>query len=235
MEDTAMTRESCRRWVLFSTVFLCLIACIAPGYAQDARYSVSYIEVASPKRTTAIHLLRALRDAARREAGNSGFEILQRIGRPWHFAILESWNDTQAQASHAAMPDTKLFSDNIKALLTAPIDERPLLGFAAGPAKTPGARAIYVVTHVDLIGPKKDEGLAALRQLSADSTKDAGRLRFDVLQQTNRLNHLTLVEVWRDQAALQAHEAADHTRKFRETLLPASGSPYDQRLYKIVR
>jgi quinol monooxygenase YgiN len=227
--------EQGRRRLLFSGIFLCLMACITPGYAQNARFAVSYIEVAPPKQTTAIHLLRALRDAARREAGNSGFVILQRVGRPWHFAILESWKDAQAQASHAAAPDTKSFSDKIKPFLTAPIDERPLIGFAVGRSEAPGARAVYVVTHVDLIGPKKDEGLAALRQLSTDSAKDAGRLRFDVLQQTSRLNHLSLVEVWRDQDALQAHEAADHTRKFREILLPASGSPYDQRLYKLVR
>jgi quinol monooxygenase YgiN len=56
-----------------------------------------------------------------------------------------------------------------------------------------------------------------------------------VLQQTSRPNHLTLVEAWRGRAALEAHEAAAHTRKFRDALLPMSGSLYDQRLYKAIR
>ena len=89
--------------------------------------------------------------------------------------------------------------------------------------------------HVDLIGAKKDDGLAALKQLSADSAKNVGVLHYDVLQQVSRPNHLTLVEVWRGNAALEAHETAAHTRKFREVLLPMSGSLYDQRLYKAVR
>ncbi|MGC2072619.1 MAG: antibiotic biosynthesis monooxygenase, partial [Pseudolabrys sp.] len=64
--------------------------------AQDASttYIVGYIEVApSSARIAAISVLRALRDASRREAGNSGFEVLQRIGRSQQFAILEVWSD----------------------------------------------------------------------------------------------------------------------------------------------
>ena len=72
------------------------------------------------------------------------------------------------------------------------------------------------LTHVDLIGAKKDVGLAAIKQLSIDSAQDAGILRYDVLQQSSRANHLTLVEVWRGKAALEKHEVAAHTRKFRD-------------------
>ena len=72
------------------------------------------------------------------------------------------------------------------------------------PAEAPS----YVLTHVDLIGAKKDEGLAAIKQLNADSVQDAGILRYDVLQQGNRPNHLTLVEVWRGNSDLEKHEAS---------------------------
>ena len=70
--------------------------------------------------------------------------------------------------------------------------------------------------------------------MSIDSAQDAGILRYDVLQQSSRPNHLTLVEVWRGMAALEKHEVAAHTRKFREGLLPMSGSLYDQRLYQTI-
>ena len=208
---------------------------VAGAQAQDATYVVSYIEVVPSVRTAALPLLRALRDASRKEAGNSGFDILQRIDRAEQFAIVENWQDAKALASHAAAADTKSVYDKLTPLLAASIDARAHSGYMVGQRTSAGTRAVYVLTHVDLIGAKKDEGLAALKQLSADSAKEAGVLRYDVLQQASRPNHLTLVEAWRGKAALEAHEVAAHTRKFRNALLPMSGSLYDQRLYKAIR
>jgi quinol monooxygenase YgiN len=205
--------------------------------AQDTSttYIVGYIEVApSSARIAAVSVLRALRDASRKEAGNSGFEVLQRIGRSQQFAILEVWSDAKAQASHAAAAGTARLHDKLKPYLAAPIDGRLHTGFAVGQSKGSGAGSVYVLTHVDLIGAKKDEGLAAIKQLSIDSAQDAGLLRYDVLQQSSRPNHLTLVEVWRGMADLEKHEVAPHTRKFSEVLLPMSGSLYDQRLYQTI-
>jgi len=217
------------------TIAAGLIAGIASARAQDASatYIVSYIEIApTSARTAAVLVLRALRDASRKEAGNSGFEVLQRIGQPQQFAILEVWSDAKAQASHAAAAGTAQLRDKLKPYLAAPIDERAHTGFAIGQSKGPASGSVYVLTHVDLIGAKKDEGLAAIKQLSIDSAQDTGILRYNVLQQSNRPNHLTMVEVWRGRAALENHEVAAHTRKFREVLLPMSGSLYDQRLYQ---
>ncbi len=205
-----------------------------PAHAQGAgaAYVVSYIEVMPSAGNAARAELRKLRDSARKEGGNDGFDILQGIGRPQHFAILESWRDTKAQGAHAAA--AAQLRDKLKPYLLAPIDERPSTRYAAGPAKDNTVGAVYGLTHVDLIGAKKDEGIAALKQLSADSAKETGNLRFDLWQQGNRPNHLTVIEVWRGKAALDKHEAAEHTRKFRDALLPMSGSLYDQRLYRAV-
>jgi quinol monooxygenase YgiN len=43
-----------------------------------------------------------------------------------------------------------------------------------------------------------------------------------------------VVESWADQAALDAHAAAAHTRRYREALQPISGSPLDERTYLAV-
>jgi quinol monooxygenase YgiN len=221
---------------LFGVIVAGLIVGIVPTRAQDASaaYVVGYIEVAPSSVRTAAVLLRALRDASRKEAGNSDFEILQRKGQSEQFAILEVWNDAKAQASHASAAGTAQLRDKLKPYLAAPIDERLHTGFAVGKPKVSAEGPVYVLTHVDLIGAKKDEGLAAIKQLSTDSAQDAGILRYDVLQQSSRPNHLTLVEVWRGKADLEKHEAAAHTRKFRELLLPMSGSLYDQRLYQAI-
>lgn len=204
---------------LLGGIIAILIAGIASPHAQDARatYVVSYIEVAPSSTGAAASLLRALRDASRKEAGNSGFEVLQRKEQPQQFAVLEYWNDAKAQASHAAAAGTVQAVEKLNSYLAAPIDQRLHTGFVVGKSKVSGRGSVYVLTHVDLIGAKKD-----------------GILRYDVLQQGNRPNHLTLVEVWRGNSDLEKHEVAAHTRKFRDRLLPMSGSLYDQRLYQAI-
>jgi quinol monooxygenase YgiN len=67
--------------------------------------------------------------------------------------------------------------------------------------------------------------------LAETSRNDDGNVRFEVLQQSSRQNHCTIVEVWKDQKALAAHVMTGHTRQFREKFQPLSGSLYDERLY----
>ncbi len=214
------------------------------GARQDARaqaagdaaaFCVTYIEVLPAARETAAATLKALGGASRRDAANLRFEVLQRLDRPNHFAIVEAWKDQKAREAYGAAAYTKQSRAAVQLMLSAVYDERPHTGLALGPiAAGAGARgpAVYAVTHVDIIPPKKDDGIAALQQLAGPSRMEAGSLRYEVWQQNSRPNHFTLVEIWRDHAALEGHEGAAHTRTFRELLLPMSGSLYDQRLYR---
>ena len=123
--------------------------------------------------------------------------------------------------------------EKIQAIRNAPIDERVHVPVSVGPLQPgPAGTAVYVVTHVDVIPPRKDDGLAALKQLGSDSRGAPGNLRFEVVQQTNRPNHFTVVEIWKDAAAVEAHSMADRMRQFRDTLGPMSGALYDERLFK---
>jgi quinol monooxygenase YgiN len=45
---------------------------------------------------------------------------------------------------------------------------------------------------------------------------------------------MTLVEIWTDPRAFEAHIVAAHMKKFRDELLPMSGSLYDERLYRSI-
>ena len=91
------------------------------------------------------------------------------------------------------------------------------------------------MTHVDVIPPQKDNGVAAVKQLAEDSRKHADNLRFDVWQQTNRPNHFTVVEVLEATAAPSTlHEMQKETREFRTKLATMTGALYDERLYKPV-
>jgi len=207
---------------------------IQPASAQQAGtyYVVTYIEVASRSQRDAADLIRQFGETSRKDAGNLRFETLRRVGRPRHFAILEAWTDKAAADAHAAAAHTKQFRDSLKPMQTAPYDERPHGPLAvASPKFEGGGRVIYVVTHVDIIPPKKDEGIAATSGLAEPGRKERGNLRFEVLQQTSRPNHMTVVEAWQNRRAQRAHATADNMKAYRDQLLPMSGSLYDERLY----
>lgn len=93
---------------------------------------------------------------------------------------------------------------------------------------------IYVVTHVDLTPNYTADGVPLLRAFAADSRKDKGAVRFELLQEPSRKNHLAIVSVWENQAAFDAHVEAAHTKQFREKLQPMLGSPLDERLHAMI-
>ena len=110
-----------------------------------------------------------------------------------------------------------------------------LLGLAGSiRAQEPGAREkIYVVTHVDVVPTEAAAGTKLLKQYIEESRKDKGAVRVEAYIQISRVNHFSVVEVWENRQALDAHEAAPHTKKFREQIDPLLGSPYDERLHTI--
>jgi quinol monooxygenase YgiN len=198
-----------------------------------AVYAVSYLEVRPPSIGEAAALLRQYREASRTDRGHGRLEVLQQRDRPAHFAIVEEWRDQAAFDAHATAAHTRQCRDQLRPLRVSPYDERPHHGLVVSATPTAGAAgAVYVVTHADAIPPAKDEAMALLQQLAEISHRDDGCLRFEVLQQSSRQNHFTLVELWRDQQAFEAHVMAAHTRQFREKFQPMSGSLYDERLYK---
>jgi quinol monooxygenase YgiN len=198
-------------------------------------YIVTYFEVGAASASTAVGLLRQFAAATRNAGGNSGFVALQESARPGRFAMVEVWHDKPALEAHAAAVGG--LRDKLQPLFACPLDIRTNSGLAvAGPAVgSEPANAVYVLTHVDVFPAGKDQTIDLLKQLAEASRKEGGNLRFDVLQQEGRANHLPLVEVWRDAAAQRAHAMAEHTRAFRAKLVPLQGALYDERLYTLVR
>jgi quinol monooxygenase YgiN len=93
---------------------------------------------------------------------------------------------------------------------------------------------IYLVAHVDLVPNAAAAGTKLLQQYVAGTRQDKGAVRVELYVERSRPNHLTLVEVWEDQKAFDAHVAAAHTKKFREQIQPMLGSPFDERLHRLV-
>lgn len=99
--------------------------------------------------------------------------------------------------------------------------------------------AIYAVAHIDTIPnsapPGTPPAAELLKELAAATVKEPGCIRFEVLQQADKANHFTTVGVWRNQKAFDEHEAAAHTRAFREKIQPMMGSPFDERLHRLLK
>jgi quinol monooxygenase YgiN len=109
-----------------------------------------------------------------------------------------------------------------------------VVGSVAAQEAGRGGKSVYVVTHVDVTPNYTADTTKALHEFAADSKKDPGVVRFEVLQQDSRPNHYTVVEVWQTRQAFEAHSAAEHTKRFREKLQPMLGSPFDERLHALL-
>ena len=198
-------------------------------------YSVTYVEVMPTAKADAVMLLRRYREAAQKEGGNLRCEVAQRIDQPHQFAILEIWKDQAAFEAHGKSASTTETREKIAAIRNAPTDERVHTALSVGRIDAPTARGgIYVATHVDVIPPRKDDGVAALKRLGEDSRRDHDNLRFEVVQQISRPNHFTVVEIWRDTKAVETHSMAAPTREFRDKLATMTGALYDERMYRAI-
>jgi quinol monooxygenase YgiN len=199
----------------------------------NAFYVATYVDVQMNSTGEAAALIRQYREAAQAEKGNSGIDVVQEIGRPYHLVIIELWKDQAAFEAHEKSASAVQFRSRLKAIHNSPYDQRVHLGLAVDSRSWPAVRgAVSVVTHVDVPPPQKDQTEAWLKRMAEESRKDDGNLRYDVFQQTApRTNHFTVLEVWKDRNAFESHEMKAHTRQFREALGPMLGAPYDERLY----
>jgi quinol monooxygenase YgiN len=206
---------------------------LAQAPDNQPAHVVTYIEVTPSAETKTVNLLRQVAATSRNEAGNLRYDVLQHVERRNQFAILETWRDAKAFSAHAGGTAMKQFRGELDPLRIGFYDERLDTGIDMGPMPAPASRdAVYVITHVDVTGQFKDDAIVMMKKLAAESRRETGAERYDVWQQNNRLNHFTVTEIWKDQAALDAHNLAAGTREFRETLGRMMGALYDDRRYR---
>jgi quinol monooxygenase YgiN len=207
----------------------------AQAPADTATYAVSYVEVMTSARAAAVAALKLYRDMSSREDGYVRVDVLEQVGRPGHFSIVETWRDQKAADAHGTAAPEKQLRDALQSIRVSDYDQRPYKTLIVAPATAIGnSQAIFVVAHVDTVPGGQADAPGILTRLAEASRKERGCLRFDVLQHTMRANHFTVVEVWENQKALDAHAAAAHTKQYRDVLQPISGSPLDERVYKTV-
>jgi quinol monooxygenase YgiN len=222
-------------------LFALLVAALLPAgptqaEAQDAAvYGATYVEVAPGAAAQGLALLQALAAGSRKEDGNLSFRVAQERDRPSRYVALEAWKDQASLDAHRKAKAYAEFNAKLMAIRAAPPDERVHNGLAPAERMAAASRgSVWVVTHVDVPPPSKEACIAELKTLVGASRKDAGNLMFGVVQQTNRPNHFTVLEVWQDEKAFDAHAVAEHTKKFRAALGPMLGAPHDDRVYAAV-
>lgn len=88
---------------------------------------------------------------------------------------------------------------------------------------------LYVMRYIEVAPASKDQGADLVKKLAAESRKDAGLMRFDALQRTAPANQFLTFEVWKDQASLDAHMGAAHTKQFLDGIKPMLLAPIDDR------
>ena len=204
----------------------------AKAQAAGPVHVATYIEVGTNSVKDGIALLKQYRDATRKEDGNVRTGVGQEMGRTNRFVVLEIWKDQAGFDAHGKSASTMTFRDKFKTIQNAPSDERLHSGMSVADSPANAKGAVYVVSHVDVPPPRKDEVIAALNPLAEQSRKGAGNLRFDVWQQTSRPNHFTVVEAWKDQKAYDVRGSAPPQRTFRDKLGPMLGALYDERLFR---
>jgi quinol monooxygenase YgiN len=192
-------------------------------------YAVSYVDVMATARPAATTALTRYRQASQALDGHLRIDAFEQIGRPGHFAIIEAWRDQKSFDSRSSAASMQLM-DAIAAIRVSGYDQRPYKTLSVGrPTSDAGSQTVTVIAHVDVAPNPAVPPM--LRSLAEASRKEPGNLRFDVYTHTMRGNHFTVIETWRDQAALDAHVAATSTRRYRDELQPLTGSPLDERVF----
>lgn len=193
---------------------------------------IAYIEVAPGNEAKALAALKTLKAASVKDNGYLSMVVLQRNGQPNHFVLIEHWKDNKAREARAGLAHVKAAREALKAIESAPYDERPHRELGTG-QDNPGG-TIYAVTHVDFVPAFRQQGEELLQTFAFEGRRTDGNARFDVFTQASRPNHMTIVAVWNNIEAWKRHTAAASTKEFRQELLPKSGSLYDERLYRAV-
>jgi len=202
---------------------------------EGPTYYMTYVEVVPSATVRAIAMLKEYRDASRKEPGAMYVDIMQEDGGSYRFILSEIWQNRGAVATHANGTAMKSLVEKLKPIELGPIDSRIHQAHSVTPPKAPGANDVVVITHADVAGGNTQNLMNAFAPLSEASRKENGMVRYEILDEVPaHVNHFRLFEEWSSLTAFEAHNRAPHTQTYRQTILPWLGTPYDQRIYKVV-
>jgi quinol monooxygenase YgiN len=86
---------------------------------------ISHVDVMPSYTVGAVQLLKQYHSDSMKEKGATRVEILQQVGRPNHFTIVEEWATDKDYNDHVSASQTRNFRGALQSMLGAPYDERP--------------------------------------------------------------------------------------------------------------
>lgn len=90
------------------------------------------------------------------------------------------------------------------------------------------------LVHVHVRAAHLESFVAATRRNHEGSVREAGNLRFDVLQSEDDPTRFVLVEMFRDAEAAAAHKTTPHYLAWRDEVAPWMASPREGRRYRML-
>jgi len=229
-----------------SYVLACVLAMMVPAAApaqpgasqpvpSQPVYVVAYVDVLASAAPRTAAALRQYRDTSRGEPGALSLDLYSQSGRAGGFALVETWRDGAAYDTHLKSAAIERLHRDLNPLQLAPPDVRVQSAYSLGPAMASRKNAMTLLVHVDVIPTYQADYERIARNYIEATRGEAGLLGLEVLQTLPpHTNHLTVIERWRDAAALEAHQRAAATRAYREALNPMLGALYDERSYRTV-
>ncbi|MGC3981438.1 MAG: antibiotic biosynthesis monooxygenase [Steroidobacteraceae bacterium] len=106
-----------------------------------------------------------------------------------------------------------------------------LLQSASSLAQT-SKQMIATVTYVELLPSAVQKVLDAFKTYREAGSKEAGYVRIELLQQMEQPGRWVILESWRDQEALAAHDAGKLSAQLQGAIQADRISSYDRRAYK---
>src|SRR5579883_1484762 len=173
----------------------------AAAFAEEAAgptYGVTYIEAMPKAEGQVANLLKKQALEIRKNPASLGYFALQRDMPGRHFAVVEIWKDRAALDAQRGDEREKQFRTALEPLLAVPLDERPHKAMLVDLPRMQaalqglGRDTVAVLTHVDVIPTKLEEGLAATKATFEPSSAEPGNVSYQILQHSSRANHMTL-------------------------------------------
>ena len=208
----------------------------APQAPPGPASVLTYLEFGPSSTTNAIAAMKTYRDASRRETGATTVDIYQEAGHQHRFVLREIWQDRAAYDRHAMAASSSQFAAAVRPIHFGPIYTSVHIEYWMSPVKQGGgANDAFVITHVDVGGMNVPRLKEMLDKMGPASVNDQGLVRYEILDEVPaHPNHFRFFEQWSSEANWAAHHSSPHARQFRNDVTPILGTPYDQRLYRLV-